>query len=258
MSEKNNLNAIVEIYTSGRLYGEYNDPKAEWLCDYERALVEAYCLDKSMDILNLGCGAGRETFALYLMGYSRVRGVDCTTVLLETAQKRAKTNGCNIEFTLAFAHDMPFPDNTFDVVTMFRNLYGHITPHQDRLRSLAEVRRVLKPGGLVLMNANSLLNFWSVSSFIRVQEIIRLCYNPHGMEYGDKIMRDARRQRTGKNLPLARSHWFRPNEIPEEAKAVGLTVIQATNIKRLLINPKENCDKFHGQGWLIYVLQKPV
>lgn len=258
MSEQDNLNAIVEMYTTGPVHNSYNDAEAQKLFYFERILVETHCLNKDAEILNLGCGAGRETFALYLMGYRHVTGVDCTLALLETARNRVKTSGFNIQFTLAFAHNLPFPDSTFDVVTMFYNIYGHITPHSERLRSLAEVRRVLKPGGLVLMSANSLLTSWSVFSFIKTQEIIRLFYNPHKMERGDKIMRGARKQKKGENMPLARSHWFRPCEIPEDARTVGLTVIQATTIKGLLRKPNADCAKIHGQCLLIYVLKKPV
>ena len=258
MSKEGNLNSIIELYTTGTLHNIYNDAEAQKLFDFEQILFETHCLNKNAEILNLGCGAGRETFALYRMGYHHVSGVDCTPVLLETARNRVKTSGFNIQFNLAFSHKLPFPDSVFDVVTMFYNLYGHITPHSERLRSLAEVRRVLKPGGLVLMSANSILDNWLAFSFIRMQEIIRLCYNPHKMERGDKIMRGARKQRKGENMPLARSHWFRPYEIPKDGRTVGLTVIQATTSKGLLRKPNANCAKVHGQGWLIYVLKKPV
>jgi hypothetical protein len=46
MAGEHNLDAIVEIYTTGRLHNEFNNPAAETLCDYEQALVETYCLNK--------------------------------------------------------------------------------------------------------------------------------------------------------------------------------------------------------------------
>jgi len=39
MAEERNLNAIVEIYTTGVLHKAFDDPDAETLCDYEHILL---------------------------------------------------------------------------------------------------------------------------------------------------------------------------------------------------------------------------
>ncbi len=56
---------------------------------------------------------------------------------------------------------------------------------------------------------------------------------------------------------MARSHWFRPNEIPEDANEVGFALVQSSTSNSILCQPKAKQAKFHRQGTLIYVLQNP-
>ena len=54
------------------------------LWDSERLVVSRY-LSKEDRILDIGCGAGRTTIALYRLGYSKVRGVDLSRGMIEHA-----------------------------------------------------------------------------------------------------------------------------------------------------------------------------
>jgi hypothetical protein len=49
---------------------------------------------------------------------------------------RNKEEGLNIEFKLAMADNLPYPSNTFDVITIFENIYGFITPRSAGLSVL--------------------------------------------------------------------------------------------------------------------------
>lgn len=96
-------------------------------------------------ILDLGCGNGRfiELFKEQNIEYF---GLDNSERLIEIAKKRYPRG----KFQIADAFNLPFPDNFFDKVFSIAVLH-HIPSDQYRTRFLEEVRRVLKPGGILIL-----------------------------------------------------------------------------------------------------------
>lgn len=92
--------------------------------------------------LDIGCGEGRVTRDLTAQGHT-VTGVDAAPTLLAAAQE-ADPNGT---YLLANAADLPFPDNSFDVVIGY-NTFMDVA---DLPASLGEATRVLTPGGRLCM-----------------------------------------------------------------------------------------------------------
>jgi ubiquinone/menaquinone biosynthesis C-methylase UbiE len=88
-------------------------------------------------VLDVGCGAGQTLIACY--GGRHAFGVDIDP----NALRLGSTLSTRIAFTRAAAEQLPFRDCSFDVVIARVSL-----PYTDLRRSLAEIRRVLKPGGL--------------------------------------------------------------------------------------------------------------
>ncbi len=102
-------------------------------------------------VLDLGSGAGIDCFlAAERVGpKGRVIGVDMTPEMVERARANALEIGvANVEFRLGEIEALPVADSSVDVVisNCVLNLSG------DRPRVLAEVRRVLKPGGRVMIS----------------------------------------------------------------------------------------------------------
>jgi ubiquinone/menaquinone biosynthesis C-methylase UbiE len=94
--------------------------------------------------VDVGCGTG--TFAIALAaqrGDARVTGIDGDPQVLEIAKRKPGADG--VEWREGLAQDLPLPDGSADVVSMSLVLH-HLLPEDKRL-ALAEVRRVLKPGG---------------------------------------------------------------------------------------------------------------
>jgi hypothetical protein len=96
---------------------------------------------------------------------------------------------------------------------------------------------------------------WRYFAFIKMLEILRTFHNPHGMEKGDKLWREARRTSAESKVDV-KTHWFRPNEIPEDARQIGLDVLLSTTSAGVRKNPKENSTRLHRQGRLVYTLQQ--
>lgn len=88
-------------------------------------------------LLDVGCGTGLILDLAHDI-FDRVDGIDITAEMLERVTLRA-----NVSTRLASAEEIPFPANTFDVITAYSVLH-HI---DDIGRVLQEIRRTLKPGG---------------------------------------------------------------------------------------------------------------
>jgi SAM-dependent methyltransferase len=94
--------------------------------------------------LDAGCGGGRNSIAMARLGASQVKGIDLGIDGLKDARKRAESLGHeNISFDHASILDIPFDDNTFDMVWCA----GVMMITDDAERALDELTRVLKPGG---------------------------------------------------------------------------------------------------------------
>jgi SAM-dependent methyltransferase len=94
-------------------------------------------------LLEVGCGIGVDSVQLAKCGFD-VTAVDLTENALAVARENAARAGVTIDFRLGNAEGLDFPDETFDAVYSFGVL--HHTP--DIEAAVAEVHRVLKPGGI--------------------------------------------------------------------------------------------------------------
>lgn len=98
------------------------------------------------EVLDAGCGVGYGTLILARAGAARARGLDISDEAVADARFRA---GPLADFTKGDLRALPFPDDSFDVVTCFEAI-EHVEG-QDRV--LDEFRRVLRPGGLLLVSS---------------------------------------------------------------------------------------------------------
>lgn len=101
--------------------------------------------NNDFSVLDIGCGAGHGS-NLLSKKYKHVCGVDIS----EDAIRYAKENWSqgNIEFKVGSALEIPFTDNYFDVVAAFE-VFEHL---DDWRKFLSEIKRVLKPGGMVYIS----------------------------------------------------------------------------------------------------------
>lgn len=82
-------------------------------CDFIESELN---FDKSVRILDVGCGTGRHTIELTKRGYS-VKGIDLSESQLALAREKAKNCNLNIDFSRHDARDLPF-ENEFDLAIM--------------------------------------------------------------------------------------------------------------------------------------------
>ena len=96
-------------------------------------------------VLDYGCGAGENAVLLAARG-AAVIGVDISPDLIELARKRAALNGATVELLVGSAYETGLPDASVDIV--FAQAILH---HLDLGAARSEVRRVLKPGGVLIV-----------------------------------------------------------------------------------------------------------
>jgi cyclopropane fatty-acyl-phospholipid synthase-like methyltransferase len=105
-------------------------------------------LAPGMRVLDLGCGTGRHALFLAREGF-RADACDVSRPGLEALRQAAAAQGLDVPTLHATAADLgAYGDATFDAVVCFGVLYYMAL--DEAARAIAEVRRVLKPGGLFL------------------------------------------------------------------------------------------------------------
>jgi demethylmenaquinone methyltransferase/2-methoxy-6-polyprenyl-1,4-benzoquinol methylase len=106
---------------------------------------------KEMNVLDCATGTGDQIIAMMekKQEISSVIGIDLAAAMIEIAKKKieSKLYASKVCFQVASALELPFPDNSFECVTIsfgIRNM-------TDIMAAFQEVRRVLKPSGRVLI-----------------------------------------------------------------------------------------------------------
>jgi len=94
-------------------------------------------------VLISGVGSGLDI--PHLPGQHDYTGFDITPAMLRKAEQRAKQYHLNIRLDRADAMQLPYADNSFDIIIM--HLILAVVPHPER--ALQEAQRVLKPGGSI-------------------------------------------------------------------------------------------------------------
>jgi SAM-dependent methyltransferase len=95
-------------------------------------------------VLDYGCGHGMAAVVLARRG-ATVSGIDLSAGYVAEAQRRAAANEVEVDFRQADAERLPFPDRSFDAIWGCAILH-----HLDLERAGAELRRVLRPGGVAV------------------------------------------------------------------------------------------------------------
>jgi ubiquinone/menaquinone biosynthesis C-methylase UbiE len=118
---------------------------------FRERLIELAALEQGQSVLDIGCGTGTLAIAAtrHVGPSGTVRGIDASPQMIARATRKAAKADAPVTFQLAVAEQLPFPDARFDVV--LSTLMLHHLPRKTREQCANEIRRVLKPGGRVLV-----------------------------------------------------------------------------------------------------------
>jgi len=142
--DASNLNARIQLHQQFSTNG-YDFHR--WIFDH---VLDALALDG--ELLEVGCGSAelwRKNLHRLPSGW-HVTLTDFSPGMLETAKQVVAAHTDQFTVTEASVQELPFPDASFDVAIANHMLY-HVP---DRERALAELRRVLRPGGRLFAATN--------------------------------------------------------------------------------------------------------
>ena len=108
--------------------------------------------ENESSLLDLCCGQGRHALEFIRLGYPNITGIDRSHYLISRARNINKSMGYSAVFKEGDARKLPFPNDSFDYVIIAGNSFGYFESVNDDMRVLNQVRRVLKPGGKVLID----------------------------------------------------------------------------------------------------------
>jgi ubiquinone/menaquinone biosynthesis C-methylase UbiE len=114
-------------------------------------LIDLARLEPGESVLDVGCGTGSLAIAAkHRVGSTgKVFGIDPSPEMIARAGSTARKAGAEVSFQNAVAEALPFEDAQFDVV--LSTLMLHHLPRPVRQQFAGEVRRVLAPGGRLLV-----------------------------------------------------------------------------------------------------------
>ncbi|MFD4675412.1 methyltransferase domain-containing protein [Lentzea sp. NPDC058450] len=134
------------------LSGTYDLMFPDWDASMARQAAQlAEFVPAGARVLDCACGIGTQAIGLALRGYEVV-GADLSPLAASRAVVEASARGVSVP---AFAADMralPFADGSFDVVLAADNALPHLLTPGDVLAALREMRRVLRPGGRIILS----------------------------------------------------------------------------------------------------------
>jgi ubiquinone/menaquinone biosynthesis C-methylase UbiE len=120
------------------------------------ALLDEFCRADFENILDIGCGTGLNLEWLRRYGDPpSIKGLDVEAVALNFCRARGSSH-----LTRASATELPFPEASFDLVTSF-DVLVQIPGEKADEKAIAEMFRVLKPGGILFVRVAAYKWMWS-------------------------------------------------------------------------------------------------
>src|SRR6266508_2294299 len=132
------------------------------------------CAQATGEVLEVAIGTGRNL--PYYPNDIRLTGIEFSPAMLELAHRQADQLGRTVDLRLGDAQALDLPDNSFDTVVCTLSLCAI----PDERRAVAEMRRVLRPGGRLLLLDHVVGSPWWVRA---VQWLLELCTGPFQGEH---------------------------------------------------------------------------
>ncbi|MBI5095216.1 MAG: class I SAM-dependent methyltransferase [Candidatus Hydrogenedentes bacterium] len=203
---------VRQMYASEKEIEKYCERATAGLLDWEDAIIGKYFPSPPQPVLDVGCGAGREAFALQELGYD-VTAVDISEELLRAARSKSNEQGRPITFLHCDGKHLNFDDDSFACVLIPSQVMGNIPGASSRLEFLREAWRVLRADGIVVFCGHNR----SIAEQLAHQEGV--VHASAGLEDGDLIWSES-----DSGAPCY-WHYFTTEEVTVLCESAGFRVL---------------------------------
>lgn len=118
----------------------------------ERIFARVFKKDHSL--LDLGTGTGRIALGLYELGYKHILGADQSRPMIVEARRINQLLGYGVSFQVEDATRLSFADGLFEGIVFGFNGLMQIPTREARRQALAQIKRVLAPGGYFVFTSH--------------------------------------------------------------------------------------------------------
>lgn len=218
------IKSVSEKFNKKEEVISHSKDVADGFESWESDFIEEFMTKKGR-VLDIGCGAGRETIALARLGFNVV-GIDVSPKMIERAKENARKEGLSIKFEDRSAAELGYPDMSFDYILFSRGVYSFIPTHALRVRVLSELKRLLTREGIAVFSGYINPYFTGLkhySSFIFRKMLALVLGKGFSSEFGDIRLRSVS---DAYSLGNCFCHFFSsPQEIKDEIEKSGLSLV---------------------------------
>lgn len=217
---KNNYNLKAKEFSASRVYN--------W--KEIQNLVDKY-IKSGMSVLDVGCGNGRIT-DLFNNKQINYIGIDNSEILIEKANKKYGAKLENVKFIIGDILNLPFPKNKFDILICISVLH-HIPSSKLRYQALQEMRRILKPSGILIM-ANWNLYQKNYRRYVYKYAAKKLLLQ-NKMDFGDIILKPFSERAKSKEDIMTGGryhHAFTKYELKRIFRKIGFKIKECSYVKK--------------------------
>jgi len=129
-----------------KTYWDSVSEKKDFTTPFQEDVFSQY-VRKDALIADIGCGYGRTLHELSLKGYSRLIGFDFSPEMI----RRGRRQFPELDLRVKEDETIPLPDKSTDAVILFAVLTC-IVKDEEQAELVSEIRRILKPGGILYVN----------------------------------------------------------------------------------------------------------
>jgi|RhiMetdeSRZDD1v2_1073273.scaffolds.fasta_scaffold298892_1 ubiquinone/menaquinone biosynthesis C-methylase UbiE len=213
---------------------EYDQLEDEWyphlFRQIEKIIRIHFSKGKGLTALDVGCGTGLQTFLLDALGYETT-GIDIAAALIERALLKSQRDDSAPRFVMASAVNIPFRDNSFDVVSCCGSTLSFIPQYP---RALAEMGRVVQKKGHIILEVEQRWNLDLMWGFIDSVTGGRLGYEQSLSEAWhdlfalpkEGIMLNYPFTRLDEKVEYLPLRCFTLTELRQASEAVGLKILK--------------------------------
>jgi ubiquinone/menaquinone biosynthesis C-methylase UbiE len=191
-------------------------------------------------VLDLACGMGRTTLLLQEMGLS-VRGIDRSEVFVQLAKKRLPY----LDLQIGSYDRIDEPDSSFSHVLISFNGIDYAFPVSQRIRSLGECARVLRPGGTFIYSSHNLKSMHWFSPCYRNRLAWKLRHSIKAYREWAYVFED---------VDDLHTFYASPQFVVRQTESFGLKLLEMRWFRKLGL---DRFDRYFSP-YIHYVFRKPV